>query len=344
MLRVAAYTSGRTIPAVRFRIRQYVEHMSRFGVELHEFISHAGGYPPQAHWQRPAWLLAALTEHCLQVPGSHRFDAVVFQRELISTLVTLEPLFGKPRLLDVDDAIWLRPSGELHPRGTFAGRLASKCDAVICGNAYLADYFSKHCKRIFILPTAVDVSRFCPVSQADSSSAVIGWSGTSVNLPELKKIEPALHVVLERFGDVRLRVICNQRPQFNRLPADRVDYVHWSPEIEVSALQDLRVGLMPLTDNAWTRGKCAFKMLTYMACAVPVVVSPVGMNSDVLAMDDVGYGANHMDEWVEALSALLGDAKWSEQMGERGRAVAEQSFSIEALSPKLAGILKEVAG
>lgn len=344
MLRIAAYTGGQTSPAARFRIRQYLKQLPKFGVKLRDFVSRAGGYPPQAQWQRPAWLLAALAEHCLQVPGSHRFDAVIFQRELISTLVTLEPLFGKPRLLDVDDAIWLRPSGALHPRGAFAAKLASKCDAVICGNAYLADYFSKHCKRIFILPTGVDVSRFHPVRRTASSDPVIGWSGTSVNLPELERIEPALRVVLERFREARLRVICDRPPRLSTLPVNRVDYIPWSPEIEVFALQDLQVGLMPLSDTAWTRGKCAFKMLTYMACAVPVVVSPVGMNSDVLAMDDVGYGANHMDEWVEALSALLGDAKRSEQMGERGRAVAEQSFSIEALSPKLAGILKEVAG
>ena len=337
-LRIAAYTGGRNVPGARFRVRQYVEAMLQFGIELNEFTSRVGQYPPDVAWRRPAWLLAAWAERSLQIPQSYRYDAVIFQRELISTLLTLEPLFGRPRMLDVDDAIWL------HPRGAFAGKLAARCDAVICGNAYLADYFGQHCEQVFLLPTAVDTRRFVPLQDLCSPTQIIGWSGTSSNLIELERIEPALRAVMGRFAKARLRVVCSRRPSLVSLPADRVDYVPWSPAIEVSALQDLRVGLMPLQEAAWARGKCAFKMLTYMACGVPVVASPVGMNGDVLAMGSIGFGANTHDEWVDALATLLAESDAARRMGDVGRALIDAHFSVEVLSGRLAEIIRAVVG
>lgn len=337
-LRVAAFTGGQDVPSARFRVRQYVESMPQFGIELEEFASRAGQYPPDKSWCRPAWLLAACAERVLQIPGSHRFDAVIFQRELLSTLLTLEPLFGRPRILDVDDAIWL------HRRGTFAGKLAARCDAVICGNPYLAEYFGQHCERIFLLPTAVDAKRFYPIGQSSEPTQVIGWSGTGGNLIELERIEPALWAVMNRFPKARLRVICNRRPILASLPSDRVDYVPWTTEIEVSALQDLQVGLMPLKDTAWARGKCAFKMLTYMACAVPVVASPVGMNAEVLTIDRVGFQARTQDEWVDGLTTLLAEPNTAQRMGAVGRAVIDTKFSVQVLSARLGEIIRTVVG
>ncbi|MHB8724071.1 MAG: glycosyltransferase family 4 protein [Casimicrobiaceae bacterium] len=335
---MAAYTGGKDVPSARFRVRQYVETMLRSGIELEEFASRVGQYPPDAAWRRPAWVLAACAERMLQIPGSYRYDAVIFQRELLSTLLTLEPLFSRPRILDVDDAIWL------HRRGTFAGKLAARCDAVICGNAYLADYFGQHCERVFLLPTAVDAKRFSPLRKLLAPAQIIGWSGTGGNLIELERIEPALHAVMSRFPKAQLRVICNRRPTLNSLSADRVEYVPWTPAIEVSALQDLQIGLMPLQDTAWTCGKCALKMLTYMSCGVPVVASPVGMNAEVLAMGSFGFGARTQDEWVDALATLLAEPDVAQRMGDAGRAVIDANFSVQVLSARLAGIIRAVAG
>lgn len=335
---MAAYTGGQNVPSARFRTRQYVETMPQFGIELEEFASRVGRYPPDAAWRRPAWMLAVCAEHALRIRGSHRYDAVIFQRELISTLLTLEPLFSRPRILDVDDAIWL------HRRGTFAGKLAARCDAVICGNTYLADYFGQHCERIFLLPTAVDAKRFAPLRKSLAPTQIIGWSGTGSNLMELERIEPALQKVMSRFPKAQLRVICNRRPTLASLPAARVEFVPWTPAVEVSALQDLQVGLMPLQDTAWTRGKCAFKMLTYMACGLPVVASPVGMNKDVLTMGNVGFGASTQDDWVDALTTLLAEPDSAQRMGDAGRAVIDANFSVQVLSARLAEIIRVVAG
>ncbi|MGH8402356.1 MAG: glycosyltransferase, partial [Gammaproteobacteria bacterium] len=109
-------------------------------------------------------------------------------------------------------------------------------------------------------------------------------------------------------------------------------------------LQDLDIGLMPLEDSEWTRGKCAFKMLTYMACGVPVVVSPVGMNAQVLAKGDIGFGVSNQTEWVDALSALLAQPELARRKGAVGRAVVEQYYSVAVLADQFAAILKAVAG
>jgi glycosyltransferase involved in cell wall biosynthesis len=159
----------------------------------------------------------------------------------------------------------------------------------------------------------------------------------------LERLEPALAMVFLKNKSARLRVISNRPPRFQNLDADRVDYVRWSPEIEVSALQDLRLGLMPIEDNDWSRGKCSYKMLTYMACGLPVVVSPIGMNAELLAMDEIGFGAATQGDWAEQISALLTNPDLGQKMGEKGRRLVVAHFSLAHLSLRMAKIIRSVA-
>ncbi len=118
------------------------------------------------------------------------------------------------------------------------------------------------------------------------------------------------------------------------------EFVPWSPETEASVPSSFDVGLMPLRDTDWSRGKCALKMLQYMACAVPAVVSPVGMNAQVLQMADVGLPASNEDQWVEALLSLYADRDRARRLGQRGRQLAEQVFSVEVIAPQLADLIR----
>ena len=337
MLRVAAYTGGVDVPSARFRVRAYLPHLANAGIAVTEFPARSGTYPAGAAWRRSFWFGRRLAEALAGAPRSRRYDLVLFQRELLSTFVTAEPLYGRPRLLDVDDAIWL------HRRGSFALRLAQRCDAVICGNRYLVDYFSAAGRETYLLPTGVDTERFVPKAPTVTDRPIIGWSGSSANLRYLEALDGALAAIFKRRPHARLRVISDRAPRFDRVPAGAVDYVPWSPSVEVVALQDLSLGLMPLADSEWARGKCAFKMLTYMACGVPVVVSPVGVNAEILRTANVGFGAQASDEWVGAIEVLLGDQGLAAQMGRTGRELVESSYSISALAPRLAAILKQVA-
>jgi glycosyltransferase involved in cell wall biosynthesis len=129
-------------------------------------------------------------------------------------------------------------------------------------------------------------------------------------------------------------------PGFRQLDGSRLEYIPWSPENEVTTIQEMSVGLMPIDDSLWSRGKCSYKMLLYMACGVPVVVSPFGMNREVLALGKPGFGAIDDRSWSECLSWLLDNPENARQMGVAGRRIVEEHFSLRASAPRLAGFLK----
>ena len=257
---------------------------------------------------------------------------------MVSTLLTAEPLTRKPRALDVDDAIWL------HRGGSTARRLARLCQVVICGNDYLAENFRQWNPNVRVLPTAVDTERFhpCPPATPDAPLKRIGWSGQSSNFPYLDAILPALRAVLDGRKDVVFRVVADRRPHLEGIAENRIEFIQWSPEIEVRSIQEMSIGVMPLTEAPWARGKCSFKLLTYMACGVPVVASPVGMNASVLAAGG-GFGPSRYEDWGDALNCLLGCEAKARQMGEKGRQTVVDTYSLHALAPKLAQILESCA-
>ena len=276
----------------------------------------------------------------------------LISRQVMPAFIPYDRFTKAPRVLDVDDAIWLNRGGHR------AGSLAQCCEAVICGNSFLAEFFSRWNRNVVVIPTAVDTELMRPREGAAGTTGateigavggqvagpVIGWTGTSDNFRYLYGIEGALGVVLESHRDARLRVISDVRPAFRELDGERVEFVRWTEEGEREALQGLAVGIMPLEDSVWARGKCSFKMLTYMASGVPVVASPVGMNAEVLGLGEIGFGAATRDEWIEALDVLLSDEEKAREMGARGREVAVRYFSVEALAPRLARELFSVAG
>lgn len=336
MLRVAAFTGDRKEPSARFRVRQFLPCLERHGVSMTDLPSKLSKYPPEARWVRPLWGSAKLAELVPKVIRSYSFDAVLLQREMVSTFVTLEALTKKPRILDVDDAIFL------YRGGGFARRLAQLSDRVICGNAQVASWFATWNRNITVIPTAVDAERYVPVPvhRDDWNRKTIGWIGTSGNLKYLYSIENALAKVMQASPDARLIIVSDKAPQFQRIDPARIQFVRWEEEKEIVSIQSMDVGIMPLDDTLWARGKCSFKMLQYMACGLPVVVSPVGMNAEVLAMGNVGIGASTESQWIDALVALLESEDMRSEMGTAGRKVVEAKFSIDVITPQLAACLR----
>ena len=336
MIRIAAFTGGLSVPSARFRVRQYIPALRREGIEVEEYASAFGQYPPRVRWLRPLWALATLAERLPAVVMSHRYDAVLLQREIMSSFVTLERLTRRPRILDVDDAIFLQRGGG------FARKLAELSDRVICGNNYLAEWFGRWNVNIDVIPTAVDTERYLPCAEtkASDSPLVIGWIGTSGNYKYLYGIEGALAKVMRSHPGTRLKVVGDQLPVFRYLSHDQVDFVSWSEAIEVQAIQSMDIGIMPLEDSPWARGKCSFKMLQYLATGLPVVVSPVGMNAEILTLGELGIGATTEKQWIDGLIALLEDRTLRVRFGTEGRRVVESSFSIRVVAPRLARSLR----
>ncbi|HVH77783.1 MAG TPA: glycosyltransferase family 4 protein [Stellaceae bacterium] len=330
-VRIAAYTAGRYAPGSRLRVRQYIPRLADFGIEVAEHWPRLGAYPPRNRLLRAPWLIGSLGERLPQIARSWQADVTLLQRELVSTLSTLEGLSKRPRIVDVDDAIHLNRGGRT------AQRLAGLADLVIVGNAWLADVWRRWNPAVEILPTGVDTDRY--TARPFPEHPVIGWIGIGSNLPYLTAIAPALSEVCRRFPDAVVAVCSDRRPDLPDVP---LRFVPWSETVEAEFLASLTIGVMPLADGEWERGKCSFKMLQYMAAGRPCVVSPVGTNRQLLGEAELGLGATSLDEWREALSALLADSCAAARMGTAGRGLAEQRYSVAALSGQLAELLRRV--
>jgi glycosyltransferase involved in cell wall biosynthesis len=335
-MRVAAFTPGGTVPSARFRVRQHVEPLAQAGIHLEEMATFTSSYPPRRRALRAPWAAARLTELAAAAIRSRAYDAVLLQREMVSSLATLEPWTGTPRILDVDDAIHLLRGGRA------ARRLAEISECVVAGNAWLADWYRQWNRNVSIVPTAVDSNRFLPRrDRSETATIVVGWIGTSANFPYLLGLEEALVAAMEAEPRLVLRVVSDRAPPFTRLRQDRVAFARWSEATEVADLQAMDIGIMPLADSDWARGKCSFKMLQYMSCAIPVVVSPVGMNAEVLGEGAVGVAATTPREWTHALCDLAASPGVRAALGEEGRRVVERGYDRAVVARRLAQILRD---
>jgi glycosyltransferase involved in cell wall biosynthesis len=337
VIRVAALTSGENVPSSRFRVRQFIEPLLEWGVEVAE--SHLS-YSKYLGGSRAGGLGRGARKLLGRIPGvlqTRTADVTWLERELIPGRVTLEGLTKRPRLLDVDDALWLNGASG------FSERIARLCDGVIAGNEFLAEHYRSRGSRTWVVPTAVDTDRFCAGASHPTRPWTVGWTGTASTLPFLLAIEGAVAEFLRSRPEARLLVMCDERPAFRHVPDGRWSFFPWSAAHEADALREMDAGLMPLPDTDWARGKCAFKLLLYFATGMPAVASPVGMNAEVLGMAEAGHAARTPREWVDALSALYDDRACAAALGAAGRRLVEEHFSVAVVAPRLAAIFREVA-
>ena len=303
---------------------------------MEEVPSRFSAYPPAGVWKRVPWILAEMASRGLQIGLSRSHQVSIIQRELISTLPTLERLTVQPRILDVDDAIWL------YRNGLACDYIAKHSDFIVCGNSYLAGHFLEMGKRTQIIPTPVDTERFRPVAKGGDRRPVIGWSGTSGGLPYLQEIEKPLAEVLRQNPEWVFRVVSDRPLSLPAIPAAQFEYLPWSEATEVETIATMDIGLMPTDRSDWALGKCSYKMLLYMACAIPVVVTAIGMNQDLLAEAEVGLGALAADHWYDALSTLVRDAELCRLLGTNGRALVEKSYSLGPAADLWAKVIQGV--
>jgi glycosyltransferase involved in cell wall biosynthesis len=327
MNKLALIGQGAKVPSSRFRLEQYLPLWRRPELDIQLFQAKNSAYPPQQSYKRPFWMLSELSCRAGQLSAINQSNLVVLQRQMISTLCTLEPMIKSPMVMDVDDAIFLQRSGHA------ANKIARLSERVVCGNHYLAEHFSAYNRNISVIPTAVDTERFVP-GQRTQEELFIGWSGSSSGFNYLYEIEPALLQALKLNPAWRLLITSDKAPAFQQIPAERIKFVQWTADNEVECIQQMSIGLMPLQDSMWTRGKCSYKMLLYMACGVAVAVSRVGMNSDILAEAEVGVGAVDQQQWLAALQLLMNDAAARKTFGEKGRALVVEKYSLLACNTK----------
>jgi glycosyltransferase involved in cell wall biosynthesis len=270
--------------------------------------------------------------------AGYNADASWICRQLLPMYFSVEALVKKPMILDVDDAIWLTRGGHR------VAALARSARTVVCGNVFLAERFRDWNSNVVVIPTAIDTDLYQPGNAAGDGvdGVVIGWTGTSVNLHSLYAIEEALNIVFDHYTEVKLIVVSDKAPKFRSLAEARVEFVRWTPAANQDAMARMSIGLMPLDDSEWARGKCSYKMLAYMAAYLPVVVSPVGMNNEVLAHGEIGYGVSMTAEWVAALSTLIENQVLRLRMGRAGRKIVEAEYSVSKLVERYCSVFDKI--
>ena len=274
-----------------------------------------------------------------------RFDIIVIFRKLF-TPVEFWYIRRKARkiIYDLDDAVMHRSSGST-PSTSFSrwlrfSYMMKRVDAVIAGNEFLKSEVLRYNDRVVIIPTTIDLSRYPMKESTDSKNHVtIGWMGSNSTLEYLKPIIPAIEKIYRKHPGVRFKIVCEKFLDNLNVPVIKKK---WTSEEEEEDLRSFDIGIMPLEDDLWSRGKCALKILQYYGVGLPVVCSPVGINREIVKDGVNGFWARDEKEWEEKLGLLIEDRDLRRQMGIQGRSTVEQDYSLEVNAPRLLSVMKEV--
>ncbi|MGH2272863.1 glycosyltransferase family 4 protein [Anaerohalosphaeraceae bacterium U12dextr] len=270
---------------------------------------------PKGYWAR--WKLFA---------GARQYDAVLLHKKTLNVWdARILRKHARRIIYDFDDAIMFsphKPDCRHSSHFRLFERTMRLVDCVIAGNAWLAGQARPFCSNIHILPTGLDTSKFCSIKKTPTDDKIrLVWIGSKATLRYLKKLSPVLEQIGRTCPQVVLRIICDD---FFDLSAMTVEKKAWSLETEAADLAACDIGLCPLPDDQFTRGKCGFKILQYFAAGLPVIASPVGINADFLMGGKTGLAAVEQDEWIDAITVLVNDASLRQSMGQNGRNVAQQ--------------------
>jgi glycosyltransferase involved in cell wall biosynthesis len=341
-VRAIFFTDGVEVPASRYRCEQFFPHFAKAGVQ--PTLSYAYGYAynrvHRTKWG-DAYKLASRMKRAARemlLPFSD-FDVAVLQRTAVPHSALPERFIGRmgtvPTIFDFDDSLHLGVGGAESPARERAFHEAcAAADHLVAGNEWLAE-LANHPEKTTVIPTVIDTDRYVPAPRESlerPDEVVVGWMGTSGNFLFLERIARALENVLRRFPKCRVRIVSNA--EFSPLAGvPRVEQIRWSAEREIELLQSFDIGLMPLEDSPVSRGKCAFKMIQYMAVGAPSVVSAVGANVEVARGTELGILVHDWRGWEDAISELVRSPELRASMGRAGRERAVSTYSVDAVLP-----------
>ncbi len=343
---------GRLGASSRVRSYQYLSYLESQGIHVtascllgDDYLTarYAGGRP------HPARVASAYAARLRTLVRARRYDLVWIEKELFPWL----PSWGEsllrtlaiPYVVEYDDAIFHRY--DQNPRAWIRCLLGAKVDrimrgatAVIAGNDYLAER-ARHARarRIDVIPSAVDCRIYTMLQKPPNDPPVIGWIGTPITFEYVVQIQNALAEVC-RQGRARLVLVGADPRAVTDIEAE---VRPWSEKTEVADVQSFDIGIMPLDDGLWEKGKCGYKLVQYMACGRPVVASPIGVNRSIVTDGENGFMASRREEWVATLSALRDDPELRRRMGAAGRKKVEAEFCTRVTGPRLAGVLRASA-
>lgn len=344
---------GRLGASSRLRFLQFLPWLEQAGMEC-TVVPLMDDVQLQARYQKGGYqffdLLQSYWRRICILMQCHHFDVVWIEKEALPWLpawVEYRLLRGVPYVLDYDDAIFHNydQHSSVWARrflGRRIDRLMAGACLVVAGNAYLAQRaLDAGAPWVEIIPTVIDLDRYeAKLALASAGEPLrIVWIGSPSTVRYLVLLREPLAALSRRF-DFKLRVIGGSAIDLSGVD---VEFVQWTEATEVASIQTCDIGVMPLLNSHWERGKCGYKLIQYMACGLPVVASPVGVNGEIVRVGENGFLVDTASEWVDALGRLLSDAALRQQMGKAGRKRVEAAYCIQQVVPRLAALLR-IAG
>lgn len=337
----------------RYRLLQYLPALRELGIECdHQPFFPAGYVARKFAGKRSVLpLLPAAYWNRLRMLGRAKgYDCVVLEKEAFPFLPAgLEfsgGLGGLHYAVDYDDAVFHRYDRNPHKAvrallGAKIPAVMARASTVIVGSDYLYQYASRFNPDVRLIPTVIDLRLYpsAPPRKSSGSPFIIGWIGSQATTRYLGEVEKVLDAFCSRH-DAQVWIIGGSRIP---LSIRNIHWVPWSGETEVQNLSQIDVGIMPLPSGRWEQGKCAFKLIQYMACWKPVIASAVGENRRVIENGQEGYLVSGDGEWLEALEKLIASRRLCAGMGERGRARVETAYCLDVAVPRMVEVLRSIA-
>lgn len=294
-------------------------------------------YTPGKILSKASVALEGVVKRWKDVRRAADYDVVFVHREAImlgTTWFEKQMASSASLVFDFDDAIWVKDMSQANARLAFLKRpektqeLLAMSDLVFAGNDYLADYARQFNSAVKVVPTTIDTSYHLPDPGKKATPVCIGWTGSSTTFKHLEPLFPVLQRIKAQFeSQVTFRIIASK---VMYIPELDTNTFAWNATDEIAQLQPVDIGLMPLPDDDWARGKCGFKALQYLAVGAPAIVSPVGVNTKVVSDGVEGYHAVTDSEWESAISRLITENGTRQRMGQEGRKKIEAHWSVNA--------------
>lgn len=342
-------------PGQRFRFEQWLDLLPEGSVEaeihpLFDPIAYSRLYGTGRFGAKSYATIKGLAKRIKDVASSRRVDVAFLYRESFPLGPPLLDVYLErhiPVVYDFDDAIFL---GDTSDANSMIARLKMphKIQRIITGstittvgNDFLASYARRFSDSVRVLPTTIDIDKYRPSKERPSRSLVrIGWSGSKTTSAHLETIRP---VLVRALMELPVEFCLIGDPDFRLPESDRVTVKAWDARSEIHDISSFDVGLMPLPDDDWSRGKCGLKALQYMALEVPPIVSPVGVNTQIVSSGDNGLLARNEDEWIEAIARLVEDESLRRKLGTAARETVVDRYSGQQWARVFLNTLQQAA-
>jgi glycosyltransferase involved in cell wall biosynthesis len=347
ILFVASHRPNRA-PSQRFRFEQYISHLNENGFEcdystLLEEKDDKVFYKTGNLFAKILIFLKSKRRRKADVKKASGYDVIFVQREAFMTGSTeFERKFkksGAKLIFDFDDSIWLLDVSDGNKRFSWlkdpgkTSKLIALSDFVFAGNDFLAGYAKQFNKNVAIVPTTIDTNEYKPQKEKSISEKItIGWSGSITTIKHFEFAIPFLKILKKKYADqLEIKVIGDDRYNNEELG---IKGMAWSKENEVRDLCTFDIGIMPLPDDEWAKGKCGLKGLQYMALEIPTLMSPVGVNSEIVQHGENGFLPRTTEDWVAQIEQLIASAELRKQIGKKARKTVEEKYSVNVWKGK----------